>query len=213
MYRHCKRIFDLLSSALLLPLLLPLLLLTALAAALGGLRPVLFWQQRTGYRGQPFQLLKFRTMNQRRTASGQLLPDEQRLTKLGKMLRATSLDELPQLWNVLRGELSLVGPRPFIHEYWPLYSAEQKRRFAVRPGLTGWAQVNGRNALSWEQKFAFDVWYVDNLSFGLDLRILVCTVARVLGARGVAAPGQATATAFTGTPPAAPASPNSPLTR
>lgn len=211
MYQRCKRVFDLTAIALLLPLLLPLVLFTALAAALGGLRPVLFRQQRTGRYGQPFQLLKFRTMSQQRDATGQLLPDARRLTPLGRLLRRTSLDELPQLWNVLRGEVSLIGPRPLIHEYWPLYSAAQKRRFAVRPGITGWAQVNGRNTISWEQKFAFDVWYVDNLSFWLDLRILARTVTRVFGASGISAPGQATTTAFTGTPACSPSdSPSKP---
>ena len=149
MYEASKRLFDLLAAAAGLLLLAPLLALVAGAAWLGGHRPVLFRQQRTGYREQPFFVLKFRTMTQRTDAAGQLLPDAERLTGLGRLLRRSSLDELPQLWNVLRGELSLVGPRPFIHEYLPLYSAAQKQRFRVRPGITGWAQVHGRNARSW----------------------------------------------------------------
>jgi lipopolysaccharide/colanic/teichoic acid biosynthesis glycosyltransferase len=198
MYELAKRTLDLGSAALGLVLLLPVLLVVAGAAWLGGLRPVLFRQWRTGYREQPFQLLKFCTMTQECDAAGQLLPDSQRLTALGRWLRRTSLDELPQLWNVLRGDLSLVGPRPFIHEYLPLYSATQKRRFQVRPGITGWAQVNGRNALSWEEKFAYDLWYVEHRSLGLDLRILWRTAGRVLGRGGVAAAGEATMPAFRG---------------
>ena len=148
-----------------------------------------------------FTLYKIQTMTSARDPHGQLLPDAQRLPRLGRWLRATSLDELPQLWNVLRGDLSLVGPRPLLPQYLPLYSPAQARRHAVRPGLTGWAQVNGRNAIAWEKKFELDVWYVDNLSLALDLRILWRTAGRVLGARGVAAPGEATMPAFTGSPP------------
>ncbi|NVO30822.1 sugar transferase [Hymenobacter sp. P5342] len=178
----------------------PLLLPVALALAIQNGGAWLFRQPRPGLGGRIFTFYKLQTMPDRRDKAGQPLPDAERLPPLGRWVRATSLDELPQLWNVLRGELSLIGPRPLLVQYLPLYSPEQARRHAVRPGITGWAQVNGRNAISWEQKFAFDVWYVDNLSFGLDLRILGRTVARVLGARGVSAPGQATATAFTGTP-------------
>ncbi|MBJ6143707.1 sugar transferase [Hymenobacter sp. BT559] len=198
MYEAIKRALDLGAAALGLVLLLPVLLLVAGGAWLGGLRPVLFRQWRTGYRERPFQLLKFCTMTQQRDAAGELLPDAQRLTALGSWLRRTSLDELPQLWNVLRGDLSLVGPRPFIHEYLPLYSAAQKVRFTVRPGITGWAQVNGRNAISWEEKFAYDAWYVEHRSLGLDLRILWRTAGRVLGRRGVVAAGEATMPAFRG---------------
>jgi len=198
MYEATKRALDLGAAALGLVLLLPVWLLVAGAAWVGGLRPVLFRQWRTGYREQPFQLLKFCTMTQHRDAAGALLPDSQRLTALGRWLRRTSLDELPQLWNVLRGEVSLVGPRPFIHEYLPLYSAAQKVRFRVRPGITGWAQVNGRNAISWEEKFAYDAWYVEHRSLGLDLRILWRTAGRVLGRRGIAAAGEATMPAFRG---------------
>ncbi len=198
MYEFVKRVLDLGAAALGLVLLLPVLLLVAGAAWLGGLRPVLFRQWRTGYHEQPFQLLKLCTMTQDRDAAGQLLPDSQRLTALGRWLRRTSLDELPQLWNVLRGDLSLVGPRPFIHEYLPLYSAAQRVRFRVRPGITGWAQVNGRNTLSWEEKFAYDAWYVEHRSLGLDLRILWRTAGRVLGRGGIAAAGEATMPAFRG---------------
>ena len=199
MYEAGKRVFDLTAAAVGLVLLAPLLALVAGAAWLGGLRPVLFRQQRTGYREQPFFVLKFRTMTQRRDAAGQLLPDAERLTGLGSWLRRLSLDELPQLWNVLRGELSLVGPRPFIHAYLPLYSAAQKQRFRVRPGITGWAQVHGRNARSWEEKFALDNWYVTHRGWALDCRILFLTLAHLLGHRRQ--PGaNAPATRFTGTP-------------
>lgn len=198
MYEAAKRALDLGVAGLGMVVLLPVLLVVAAAAWLGGLRPVLFKQWRTGYREQPFQLLKFCTMTQQRDAAGQLLPDGQRLTALGSWLRRTSLDELPQLWNVLRGDLSLVGPRPFIHEYLPLYSPAQKMRFRVRPGITGWAQVNGRNAISWEEKFAFDLWYIEHRSLWLDLHILWRTAGRVLGRGGVAAAGEATMPAFRG---------------
>ena len=180
MYPLTKRLFDLMAAAALLLLLAPVLALTALAAWVGGLRPVLFRQARTGRGGRPFQVLKFRTMTQRRGADGQLLPDNQRLTGLGRLLRRSSIDELPQLWNVLRGELSLIGPRPFIHDYWPLYSAGQKVRFQVRPGITGWAQVHGRNALSWEEKFRLDAWYVAHRGWALDLRIAWLTLRQLL---------------------------------
>ena len=202
MYEASKRLFDLLAAAVGLLLLAPLLALVAGAAWLGGHRPVLFRQQRTGYREQPFFVLKFRTMTQRTDATGQLLPDAERLTGLGRLLRRSSLDELPQLWNVLRGELSLVGPRPFIHEYLPLYSAAQKQRFRVRPGITGWAQVHGRNARSWEEKFTLDAWYVAHRGWALDARILLLTLAHLLSQRHP--PGaDAPAPRFTGT-----ASPN-----
>ena len=198
--RRGKRLFDV---ALLLPLL-PLLPLTLVAAALATVQnrgTWLFRQVRPGWHGRLFTLYKLQTMTNARDAAGQLLPDAQRLPALGRWLRATSLDELPQLWNVLRGDLSLVGPRPLLPEYLPLYSPAQARRHEVRPGLTGWAQVNGRNALSWEEKFAFDVWYVDHLSWRLDLAILWRTAGRVLRGSGVAAAGQATTTAFRGSPP------------
>ncbi|GAA4372718.1 sugar transferase [Hymenobacter koreensis] len=202
--RTGKRLLDVLLAA---PLLLAVAPVLTLAAGLLKLQPgsgrILFRHRRPGLHGQLFTLYKLQTMTDARDAAGQLLPDAQRLTRLGRLLRATSIDELPQLWNVLRGDLSLVGPRPLLPEYLPLYSPEQARRHAVRPGITGWAQVNGRNAISWEQKFAYDVWYVEHLSFALDLRILVRTAGRVLSAHGVAAPGQATTEAFRGSSPSA----------
>ncbi|OON67389.1 sugar transferase [Hymenobacter sp. CRA2] len=200
--RRGKRGLDV---AVALPLLLLTLPVLALAALLLWLQPgqrsVLFRQLRPGLHAQLFTLYKLQTMTEARDAHGQLLPDAQRLTRLGRWLRATSLDELPQLWNVLRGDISLVGPRPLLPEYLPLYSPEQARRHAVRPGITGWAQINGRNAISWEQKFRYDVWYVERVSFALDLRILALTAGRVLGAHGVSAPGQATTQAFRGSAP------------
>lgn len=195
-----KRLFDF-SAALLLLLLfsLPLLLLCWLVRRRLG-SPVFFRQQRPGLGGRPFEMLKFRTMTDEKGADGQLLPDAQRLTPFGRMLRSTSLDELPELWNVLRGDMSLVGPRPLLMEYLPLYSPEQARRHEVRPGITGWAQINGRNAISWEQKFALDVWYVDHPSLLLDLRILWLTARKVLVRDGISAAGEATMPKFTGSP-------------
>jgi lipopolysaccharide/colanic/teichoic acid biosynthesis glycosyltransferase len=193
-----KRIVDVLVALAALLVLAPLLLALALAVRLSLGTPVLFRQARPGRGGRPFVILKFRTMREARDAAGVPLPDAERLTALGRFLRATSLDELPELVNVLRGDMSLVGPRPLLTEYLPLYSPEQARRHEVRPGVTGWAQVNGRNAISWEEKFDLDVWYVDNRSFLLDLRILVLTVARVLGRAGVNQEGQATMQRFTG---------------
>ena len=204
--RHGKRLLDVALALPLLALALPLLAgAAALAAAQNGGR-MLFRQLRPGWHGRLFTLYKIQTMTDGRDATGQLLPDAQRLPALGRWLRATSLDELPQLWNVLRGDLSLVGPRPLLPEYLPLYSAAQARRHDVRPGLTGWAQVNGRNAISWEEKFAYDVWYVDNLSWRLDMNILWRTAGRVLRGSGITAPGQATTVAFRGTsaPPLSP---------
>ena len=204
--RHGKRLLDVALALPLLALALPLLAgAAALAAAQNGGR-VLFRQLRPGWHGRLFTLYKIQTMTDGRDATGQLLPDAQRLPALGRWLRATSLDELPQLWNVLRGDLSLVGPRPLLPEYLPLYSAAQARRHDVRPGLTGWAQVNGRNAISWEEKFAYDVWYVDNLSWRLDMNILWRTAGRVLRGSDITAPGQATTVAFRGTsaPPLSP---------
>lgn len=199
--RHGKRLLDLGLATPLLLLALPLLAAGAALAALQNRGRWLFRQVRPGWHGQLFTLYKLQTMTDARTPTGQLLPDAQRLPPLGRWLRATSLDELPQLWNIVRGDLSLVGPRPLLPEYLPLYSPAQARRHAVRPGLTGWAQVNGRNAIGWEEKFAFDVWYVDHVSLALDLSILWRTAGRVLGARDINAPGQATTTAFRGSPP------------
>jgi len=161
--------------------------------------PVLFRQDRPGLDGTPFTLYKFRTMREVNDAAGRPLPDSSRLTRLGRFLRSTSLDELPELWNVIRGDMSLVGPRPLLTEYLPIYDERQRRRHEVRPGLTGWAQVNGRNAVSWDERLEMDVWYVDNRSWRLDARILVMTVGAVLRRQGISAPGEATMGRFTGT--------------
>ncbi len=193
-----KRVLDILLSAVALVVLLPFLLLIALLVRITMGSPVLFRQQRPGLHGRPFTLYKFRTMTDARDEQGNLLPDEQRLTPLGRFLRSTSLDELPELWNVLKGDMSLVGPRPLLMEYLPLYTPEQFRRHEVRPGITGWAQVHGRNALSWEERFALDVWYVDHVSFWLDLKILALTLWKVLTREGIAHPGSETMPKFTG---------------
>lgn len=199
--RHGKRLLDVAIALPLLALTLPLLAgAAALAATQNGGR-ALFRQQRPGWHGRLFTLYKIQTMTDARDAAGRLLPEGERLPALGRWLRATSLDELPQFWNILRGDLSLVGPRPLLPEYLPLYSLTQARRHEVRPGLTGWAQVNGRNAISWEEKFAYDVWYVDNISWQLDMSILWRTAGRVLRGSGVAPPGQAISSAFRGSPP------------
>lgn len=193
-----KRLLDLLLSLCgLLVLALPLLLLWAMVRRKLG-SPALFRQVRPGLNGQPFMMVKFRTMTEERGADGELLPDVQRLTAFGRFLRASSLDELPELWNVLRGEMSLVGPRPLLMEYMPLYSPEQARRHEVRPGITGWAQVNGRNAVSWEDKFKLDLWYLDNRSLWLDIKILWLTVKKVFVRDGISAQGEATMPRFTG---------------
>jgi lipopolysaccharide/colanic/teichoic acid biosynthesis glycosyltransferase len=193
-----KRAFDVIVAAMaLLFLALPLALLAwRVRVELGT--PVLFRQVRPGRHGRLFKLAKFRTMTDERDASGILLPDASRLTQFGRWLRATSLDELPSLWNVLKGDMSLVGPRPLLVEYLSLYSAKQARRHDVRPGITGWAQVNGRNAISWEEKFMLDVWYVDNRTFWLDVRILLLTVQKALKREGISAAGQATMPKFRG---------------
>ncbi len=194
-----KRLFDLLASAIgLLILVVPLALLAWQVRRKLG-RPVLFTQVRPGLHGRPFRMIKFRTMTDARDASGALLPDAQRLTPFGRFLRSSSLDELPELWNVLRGEMSVVGPRPLLMEYLPLYTHDQARRHEVRPGITGWAQVNGRNAISWEKKFKLDVWYVDNRSILLDIKILWLTIKKVRVRDGISAAGEATMPAFTGT--------------
>lgn len=193
-----KRLFDLLAAGLGLLSLLPfMLMLTALIRLRLG-RPVFFSQQRPGLHGRPFNMLKFRTMTDERDGKGNLLPDDQRLTKLGRFLRSTSLDELPELFNVLKGEMSLVGPRPLLMEYLPLYNTEQARRHEVPPGITGWAQVNGRNAIDWEEKFKLDVWYVDNRSFRLDLKILWLTFGKVFKREGISQEGETTMMKFTG---------------
>lgn len=193
-----KRWFDITAALFGLLLLAPLLLLLALLIRVRLGAPVLFSQVRPGLHGKPFRMIKFRTMTDARGADGELLPDSARLTPFGRLLRSTSLDELPELWNVFKGDMSLVGPRPLLMAYLPLYSPEQARRHEVRPGVTGWAQINGRNAITWEQKFTLDVWYVDNRSFWLDLRILLLTVKKVFVREGISAEGQATMSRFTG---------------
>lgn len=194
-----KQLVDMCSAFAGLVLLSPLVLSVAIILMIFMGRPVLFRQTRPGKHVRPFELVKFRTMSNRRDAAGNLLPDAERLTALGRFLRATSLDELPQLWNVLRGDLSLVGPRPLLMDYLPRYSAEQARRHEVMPGITGWAQVNGRNALSWEDKFALDVWYVDHWSLWLDVKILWLTALQVLRREGISQEGHATMPEFIGT--------------
>ena len=193
-----KRGIDVAGAAIALVVLSPLLAIVAILVRVRMGSPVLFRQTRPGLHGRPFELAKFRTMTDRRDAAGRLLPDAERLTPLGQWLRRTSIDELPELWNVLAGDMSLVGPRPLLTEYLPLYSPEQARRHDVRPGITGWTQVNGRNALSWDEKFALDVWYVEHRSLGLDLSILAKTVSQVVSGRGVSAPDHATMEPFRG---------------
>ena len=196
-----KRLLDIIGAATGLLLLSPVLLYIAwkLRRQIGA--PVLFRQIRPGKNGEPFQMFKFRTMSNATAPDGTLLPDAARLTPLGQKLRATSLDELPELWNVLKGDMSLVGPRPLLMEYLPLYTPEQARRHTLRPGITGWAQINGRNALSWEEKFALDVWYVDHQSLKLDIKILWRTIQKVIARDGISAEGEATMHKFTGEKP------------
>lgn len=196
---HGKRAFDIIVCLLSAPMLIPLLLVIALTVRCKLGSPILFQQLRPGLQGSAFRMLKFRTMRDATDTSGNILPDADRMTDFGRKLRSTSLDELPALWSVLKGDMSLVGPRPLLMEYLPLYTSEQARRHDVRPGITGWAQVNGRNAISWEEKFKLDVWYVDNQSFWLDLKILFMTVKRVLVREGISADGEATVSKFTGT--------------
>ncbi|MES2919228.1 MAG: sugar transferase [Pseudomonadota bacterium] len=193
-----KRLLDVTGAAAGLLLLSPVVLTVAYLVRTRLGSPVLFQQVRPGLHGKPFRMYKFRTMTDARDAAGNLLPDAERLTAFGKWLRASSLDELPELINVLRGEMSLVGPRPLLMEYLPLYSPEQARRHDARPGITGWAQINGRNAISWDDKFALDVWYVDHQGVWLDIRILALTVWRVLRREGISAAGEATMPKFTG---------------
>ncbi|MDY7587380.1 sugar transferase [Vibrio cholerae] len=193
-----KRVFDFLVSLTALIVLSPIIVFVArkIRSNLGS--PVLFRQTRPGLNGKPFEMIKFRTMKDAVDANGNPLPDSERMTPFGDKLRNSSLDELPELWNVLNGDMSLVGPRPLLMQYLPLYSKEQARRHEVRPGLTGWAQINGRNAISWEEKFKLDVWYVDNRSFWLDLRILLLTVKKVFVKEGISADGHVTIAPFTG---------------
>ena len=201
MHEPFKRVMDVMLASVFLLVLSPALAALALTIRLLLGRPVLFRQRRAGKQGRPFTVLKFRTMDERRDPSGSLLPDAERLTRIGDVLRRTSLDELPELVNVLRGDMSLVGPRPLLIEYLPLYSSEQARRHEVRPGITGWTQINGRNALTWPDKFRLDTWYVDHRSVGLDLKILAMTVVKVLRREGIAAPGAATMEPFRGNAP------------
>jgi lipopolysaccharide/colanic/teichoic acid biosynthesis glycosyltransferase len=193
-------LFDVVVSGVALIVLAPLFAAIALAGRLALRGNPMFVQSRVGKHDRIFSFYKFRTMNNDRDAAGKLLPDEERLTALGRFLRATSLDELPQLWNVLKGEMSLVGPRPLLPEYLPRYTAFQRRRHEVKPGITGWVQVNGRNSLTWEQKFDLDVWYVDHRSFWLDLKVLCLTVLQVLRRDGISQAGHATMPEFLGSP-------------
>lgn len=199
MYRRFgKRLLDLTLAGMALVVLMPVIAVIALLVRTRLGSPVLFTQIRPGKDGRPFRMVKFRTMTDARDAAGQLLPDDIRLTRFGRFLRSSSLDELPELWNVLLGNMSLVGPRPLLMQYLPLYSDEQRRRHEVLPGLTGWAQVNGRNRTSWEERFAQDVWYVDNVSFAVDLTVLLLTVLKVVRRDGVSAEGHATMPCFQG---------------
>jgi lipopolysaccharide/colanic/teichoic acid biosynthesis glycosyltransferase len=196
--RIAKRALDVVGAGAALAVTAPIMAITAAAVAKDLGRPVLFRQVRPGLKGEPFTMFKFRTMRDATDGRGRLLPDRERLTPLGEFLRASSLDELPELWNVLRGEMSLVGPRPLLMQYLPLYSREQARRHDVKPGITGWAQIRGRNSLSWDDKFALDLWYVDHASVWLDLRILAGTVLAVLRRDGISHAGDATMPVFTG---------------
>ena len=193
-----KRIFDLIAASLAILMLWPVIAAVALLVRFRLGAPVLFWQQRPGLHAKPFRICKFRTMLPACDAHGRLLPDENRMTRCGSFLRKFSLDELPQLFNVLKGELSLVGPRPLLMEYLPLYNAGQARRHLVKPGITGWAQVNGRNAISWEEKFRYDVWYVDHQSFWLDMKILWLTLKKVARSEGINHASNATMGKFQG---------------
>lgn len=193
-----KRIFDFFGAALGLIILSPMLAVIAWRVRRNIGSPVLFRQQRAGFNGKPFELIKFRTMRDTVDQNGDLLPDSERLTDVGIRIRSSSLDELPELWNVLKGDMSLVGPRPLLMEYLPLYSKEQARRHDVRPGLTGWAQINGRNAISWDEKFALDIWYVENQSLLLDLKVVWMTIYKVWRREGISAASEATMPKFSG---------------
>lgn len=193
-----KRLFDIFAAAIGLILLAPVILIVAylIRKRLGS--PILFRQTRPGLDGKPFEMVKFRTMRDALDNEGRQLPDSERMTDFGRFLRSSSLDELPELWNVIKGDMSLVGPRPLLMEYLPLYDEEQIRRHEARPGVTGWAQVNGRNALSWEEKFKLDLWYVDNQSLWLDIKIIFLTIKKVLVRDGISAEGEVTMSRFTG---------------
>ena len=199
MYRNFfKPLFDKVLASVLIIIFFPVMLIIALVIYLWDGKPILFKQKRPGLNEKIFEIYKFRTMTNERDENGELLPDEKRLVGIGKIIRSTSLDELPQLFNVLKGDMSFVGPRPLLVEYLPLYNDEQKKRHKVKPGITGWAQVNGRNAISWEQKFEYDVWYVENLSFLLDMKILWMTFLKVIKRSGISQEGQATMEKFRG---------------
>ncbi|WP_287195827.1 sugar transferase [Syntrophothermus sp.] len=198
MSKAAKRVIDVLISGLGLIVLTPAIFVVSFLIFITMGKPVLFTQERPGKHGRIFRLIKFRTMTKERDAEGNLLPDEQRLTRLGRFLRSTSLDELPELFNVLKGDMSLVGPRPLLPQYLDRYTPEQARRHEVKPGITGWAQVNGRNAITWEEKFTLDVWYVDNWSLWLDIKILALTLIKVFKREGISAAGEATMPEFTG---------------
>lgn len=198
MYPIFKRVFDLCFVIITAPFWVSVFVIVSVAIYIKMGRPILFMQRRGGYKGKPISILKFRTMTNAKDATGHFLPDDERLTRFGKFLRSSSLDEIPSLICVLTGQISLVGPRPFIYDYIPLYSAEQMRRHDVRPGITGWAQVNGRNTLSWEEKFALDVWYVDNQSLWLDVKILFLTIQKVFKRADISADGEATMPRWTG---------------
>jgi len=199
MYRYFfKRFLDIIASVLLIILAFPLMLIVGFFLWLTKHRPVFFTQLRIGFNEKSFRLIKFRTMTDERDGNGNLLPDEKRMTKFGSWLRKTSMDELPQLLDVLTGKMSLIGPRPLVEEYLALYDQKQRKRHNIRPGITGWAQVNGRNELSWQQKFEYDVWYVEHLNFLLDLKILALTIKKILKADGISMQGHATVKPFTG---------------
>lgn len=200
MYRHClKRVFDFLFASVALLILLPVLLLITVGLHVANKgADAFFFQERPGRYGKLFKVIKFKTMTDERDEQGQLLPDAERLTKIGKIVRSLSIDELPQLVNVLKGDMALIGPRPLLPQYLPLYSKEQARRHEVRPGITGWAQVHGRNAISWTKKFELDVWYVDHCSFLLDVKIFFLTIKKVLVREGISQKGQATMEYFNG---------------
>ncbi len=196
--RFFKPLLDKLLAITLLLLLWPVMLATAIAIYLWDGSPILFRQERPGYKGKIFTIYKFRTMTNERDANGELLPDEQRLTGVGKIIRSLSLDELPQLFNILKGDMSFIGPRPLLKEYLPLYNERQRKRHDVKPGITGWAQVNGRNLLDWPMRFEYDVWYVEHLSFWLDLKILWLTLIKVLRREGISGEGIVTMEKFKG---------------
>jgi len=199
MYKNfIKRIIDFIFALVALVVFLPILLIVTICLIFANNGKPFFFQSRPGLNGKIFKIVKFKTMNDRKDESGNLLPDSERLTKVGSFVRKTSLDEIPQLINVFKGDMSLIGPRPLLVQYLGLYNDFQKRRHVVRPGITGWAQVNGRNAISWDQKFAYDVWYVDNLTLSLDIKIFFLTIKKVFVREGISADGQATAEAFKG---------------